>query len=117
MCQPRGEPFELGEPFPDLAQRLVQHVGDRGRRVEGHFLVQVTEIGGPGDAARVRFVGAGEKPEHRRLADPVLPDQPDAVAGGRGQGEAVDDPAGTEGPDDVACEQGCGYVGHGYDLA
>ncbi len=80
-----GEPVELRQVRPGLAEGVVEYVGDRRAGVELHLLAQEAHIGGPGDTAGVRLVRSGEEPQQGRLAHPVLPDQADAVAGGRGE--------------------------------
>lgn len=79
--EPLGEPFEPGQVVAGFAQGFVQHVGDRRRAVERQLLVQEAQVGRARDGPGIGFVHSGEQPQQRRLADAVLPDQPDAVAG------------------------------------
>lgn len=76
-----AEPVKFGEVLAGFAQRLLQYGGKREVRVDGHLLVEEAEVAGAGDASRVGFVDAGEQPQQGGLADAVLPDQADAVAG------------------------------------
>ncbi len=76
-----AEPFEFREILTGLAERVVQHRGDGRVGGKGHLLVQDTEVVGARDAPRVGCVDAGEHPQQGGLADAVLPDQTDAVAG------------------------------------
>ncbi len=57
-----AEPVQLGEVLAGLAQRLVQDGRDGRAGLEGHLLVQMSEVDRAGDTARVGFVHAGEYP-------------------------------------------------------
>ncbi|CAM5646906.1 hypothetical protein SVIRM249S_06902 [Streptomyces viridochromogenes] len=88
-----GEPVQLGQVLPRLAQGLVQDGRDGGADLEGHLLVEEAEVVGAGDTTRIGVVRAGEQAQQGGLADAVLPDQADAMTWGGRQGDAVEDPA------------------------
>ncbi|EQD84032.1 hypothetical protein GCM10009533_19370 [Saccharopolyspora spinosporotrichia] len=67
--------------------------------------MQEPEIRGAGDLADVGVLAAGQQPQERGLARAVLPDQAEALAGGGGQRDAVEDAAVAVGLDEIACEQ------------
>ncbi len=105
-----GEPVELGQVLPGLAQRVVQHVADRRDRVERHLLRQEAGVPRADHGAAVWFVRARQQAEQRGLPHAVLADQADALAGGTGQADAVQHPARAQRPDEVMGQQG--RLGH-----
>ncbi|GGV87677.1 hypothetical protein GCM10010228_70500 [Streptomyces massasporeus] len=72
--------------------------------------MEKTEAVGAGDGSRIGFVHAAEHPQQSGLADAILPDEADPVAGGGGQTDAVEDTSAAQGADEVVGEQG--MLGH-----
>jgi hypothetical protein len=93
VLQPGRQLVEPPLVGADLAQRVVDHLGERGAPRMRQLLVQEPEVGGAADGTRVGLDQAGEHPQQGGLAGPVLTDQAHPLAGGGGQAHPVQDPA------------------------
>jgi hypothetical protein len=91
--QRRRGGLQLGADRPHLRERGLDHLAERGVGAEGRLLVQVGEVGGAIYRAGVGVLRAGEQPEQRGLADPVLADDAEPVTRGDGHGEIGEHPA------------------------
>jgi len=105
-AQPGSELLEASHGVVERGEDLGEDLGDRRAGGEVGLLFEVGDVARTQNASRVGLVGAGEQAQQGGLADAVLTDEADRLAGVGDEVDAVEDGAVAEGTGDVAGDEG-----------